>query len=131
MADPSAGQIQRTAILLRLIDRGFSALTALIRWGALVWIASYAVQAVGYLAGHDTLISVVVAYLTETDSGITITLSLSVGAGASLWAAGERKLRHNKVEYLQRRIIELETMIDPNRTTSGLTPEGRTSPHDE
>jgi hypothetical protein len=63
------------------------------------------------IAGHDT--------------------AVALGGGGCAWAAVERALRHRKVEALQGRIRELETAIDPNRSSSGLTPKGKANPKDK
>jgi hypothetical protein len=55
---------------------------------------------------------------------------VSLAGAACAWGFVERRLRHRKVEQLQGRIKQLETMIDPDRSTSGLTPAGRTNPLD-
>jgi hypothetical protein len=77
---------------------------------------------------------------TAFEAGITVGFSLlwdirfvvafSLAGFASLWAAGERWLRHRKVNFLQGRIKELELKVDPRRSTSGLTTKGRTNPRD-
>jgi len=40
-------------------------------------------------------------------------------------------LRKRKTEYFQNRIKLLEEEIDPNRSSSGLTPKGETKPEDK
>ena len=61
---------------------------------------------------------------------VTLTASLTLTAGAAFWGYLERKFRQKKVEYLQGRIRDLELMLDPERTTSGLTTQGKTHPMD-
>jgi hypothetical protein len=79
------------------------------------------------VAGLETIIAVKLAFLADFRFSIAIALSVF----ASGWAIGERVLRHRKVEYFQSRIKLLETRIDPNRTSSGLTPMGKTNPKDK
>jgi hypothetical protein len=124
---------ERTVLLVRLIDRGFPALAVLFRWAGLAAIAYFASQSIGYLAGQqtDATISIVVDFLTKTGCGITVGASLMTGLLGIAYGTYERQLRYRKVEYLQGRVRELETLLDPNRSTSGLTPQGRTNPRDE
>lgn len=47
------------------------------------------------------------------------------------WGYLERFLRHKKTENLQKTIKSLELKIHPDRSSSGLTPHGKTNPKDE
>jgi hypothetical protein len=77
------------------------------------------------LAGESTRFELSVL----ADVKFAFTLSLAVGGCA--WGAIERVLRHRKVEQMSGRIKELETRLDPNRSSSGLTPRGKTNPKDK
>jgi len=123
----------RTIVLVRLIDPGFSALATGFKWGALAWIGYCASDAVRYLAGQQTeaTISIVLDFLTKTGSGTTTGVSLVTAVLATFYGLKERQLRSRKVEHLQGRVRELESKLDVNRTTSGLTPQGRTNPKDQ
>jgi len=82
------------------------------------------------LAGKETAASFFVQWTTGTVSGATFSVSIvltGVGAG---WALYERTWRFRKVKALSKRIIELETKIDPMRSSSKLLPDGRTNPDD-
>lgn len=46
------------------------------------------------------------------------------------WAFRERALRKHQLEKSQERIVKLERLIDPTRTSSYLTPQGETNPQD-
>jgi len=60
-----------------------------------------------------------------------IILALSAGLTlAIVWAMKERALRRRKTEYFQSRIRSLEQRLDPERTSSKLTPGGDTNPED-
>jgi hypothetical protein len=122
----------RTIVLVKLIDRGFSALSAGFKWASLAWIAYCASEAIRHLAGQQTgaTISIVLNFLTKTGSGVTTGVSLVTAVLATFYGLKERQLRYRKVEHLQGRVRELESKLDVNRTTSGLTPQGRTNPRD-
>lgn len=112
---------------IKIVERHRTA-RALIR--ALVWVALFyfMAQSVRELAGKDTSLFVKGTLAFFADIKFVATLALA-GCAAG-WAFAERALRHRKVEYLQDRIKQLELRIDPNRTTSGLTPAGKTHPRD-
>ncbi|WP_295815120.1 hypothetical protein [uncultured Nitratireductor sp.] len=89
-----------------------------------LYIAQMAVVA---LAGEETSVSLLISVLADVKFAFTLTL-----AGAAVaWAAVERHLRHRKVEQMQGRIKELELKLDPGRSSSGLTPQGKTNPGDK
>jgi hypothetical protein len=94
------------------------------------WIAAAFIflKVVHELAGRTTEVSVstIVSILADIKFAVAITFA----GGATIWALVERALRHRKVETMQGRIRQLEQTIDPNRTSSGLTPQGRTNPGD-
>lgn len=78
------------------------------------------------LAGETTKIAFELSVLADVKFALTLTLA----GCAAAWAVTERVLRYRKVESMQGRIRDLEKMIDPNRTSSGLTPKGKTNPRD-
>jgi hypothetical protein len=79
-------------------------------------------------AGQSTSVAVSLILNALVDLKFVITLTLAGAACA--WAVLERALRLRKVERMQSRITELETKIDPGRSSSGLTPRGQTNPRD-
>ena len=98
-----------------------------LRWAgaaACIFVSSYVIEP---LAGENTALSIAVSLLAD----IKFAVAVSLAGGAVAWAAVERALRHRKTENLQGRIRELETYIDPDRSTSGLTPKGKTNPKDK
>ena len=88
-----------------------------------------AAQAVGALAGQST--SVAVNLALQAFAEVRFALAVTLMGCAAAWAVAERMLRYRKVEVMATRLRELETAIDPNRTSSGLTPSGRTHPQDK
>jgi len=92
-------------------------------WVLAIWALGYVIQP---LAGRETGVSLAISLLADLKFVLTITL-----AGiAAAWAVVERSLRYRKTEYLQKRIRDLEMELDPARSSSGLTPEGKTNPRD-
>jgi len=90
-----------------------------------VFFFSDALQA---FAGKNT--RTIFGFFTSDPVGITIAVSLSMNIVTGFWAFGERAIRKDTIERLQSRIRELETSIDPKRSSSGLTTRGDTDPGD-
>jgi hypothetical protein len=58
-------------------------------------------------------------------------LTITLAGACAVWAVAERILRQRAVGRLGARNAELERRLDPNRTTSGLTVNGKTHPRDK
>lgn len=98
-----------------------------VRTAGAVFAVCYGREIIIALAGRETYLGLKVAFLGD----IKVEIAFVLTGFASLWVAGERILRHRKVEALQGRIKQLETQIDQKRTSSGLTPKGITNPRDK
>ena len=111
---------------LLFISRGFDFATILVKAGAIVWIASFVRDAFIASVGQSTDVSVIVElfFSKGNDYGIPWIIVLILFG----WGVLERRLRRDKTERLQARIVELEKIIDPERSTSGLLPTGETNP---
>lgn len=105
-------------------------LPMLIKYGAYVAIVYISKDAAVALAGKTTIANIVVQfsqhYTHNTDEFV---LSGLLGFTVALYFR-ERNLRYRKTKVLGKRILELEKNLDPERTTSGLTLEGKTNPED-
>lgn len=55
---------------------------------------------------------------------------LVITGGSIAYGVGQRRLRRREIARHTKRPKELETLIDPTRTSSGLTTEGTTRPED-
>ncbi len=117
-----------TRVLLRLIDKTASVLIAAAYAGGLVGVTYYLSLAVGHLAGHNT--ALLVSYLTDTGSGLTVTVSLTTGVFGGIYGLRQRWLYRRAVAYFAPRLARYEQQMDPNRSSSGLTPQGKTNPDD-
>jgi hypothetical protein len=76
------------------------------------------------LAGQNT--SVIVEATIKALADVKLVVSFAATGLASIWAVSERGLRHQKSKEMGLRIAELEKVVHPKRTSSGLTPEGKT-----
>ena len=74
------------------------------------------------LAGQATAVDVAINFLAKMPSQLAWVLAASCG----IWAYGERTTRQIKIAKMADHINELETRLDPNRSTSGLTKSGQT-----
>ena len=95
-----------------------------VSWVGAVYLAREIVQV---LAGETTRLVFELSVLADVRFALTLTLA----GAATTWAIVERVVRHRKVEQMSGRIKELETRLDPSRSSSGLTPKGKTNPKDK
>jgi hypothetical protein len=80
------------------------------------------------LAGKTTVAEIGLNFLG--DLRINNALGALFGAGGLAWGTVERTLRKRTVKRLSSRIKDLETAIDPNRSSSKLTDKGGTRKED-
>lgn len=119
---------------LRVLKRGRSTdgivlvCLNLIRWGALWGISYNAYLSIESLSGKYTLADIGVNFLSQMD--VSITLAWGAGLMAVVYGLKQRKLRKDTIERMQLRVHQLETKIDPNRSSSNLTSRGDTRPED-
>jgi hypothetical protein len=124
---PATSARNQEQISLVRIQERYRTLRTLIKvagWVGAVYLAQGAIEAI---TGETTRLALELSILADIKFAATLTL-----AGATTtWAIVERVLRYRKVEQMSGRIKELETRLDPNRTSSGLTPKGKTNPRDK
>ena len=97
-----------------------------IKWLALVGIAFCGYLAVASVAGKTTHFSGTLTYAVSAGK----VLPWIVTVFAVIWAVNEQRLRRQKTITMARRIKSLETRLDPNVSSSGLTPDGETPPEE-
>lgn len=126
MRDKSA---DRGKLAIEIVDQRFTTYRTVIRTIGWCFALFMAKEALVSLAGQTTnlVVSATLSVLADFKFVISITLAGSCAA----WALVERALRHRKVEKLAGRIRELETAMDPKRSSSNLTPKGKTNPKDK
>jgi hypothetical protein len=91
----------------------------------MVYIAG---QALGILAGRSR--SIIVSATLHAFANLKVVLPLAAAgiAGGGWW--NERRIRHKNTEHMSDRIEQLEARLDPKRTSSKLTKQGKTRPQD-
>lgn len=84
------------------------------------------------LAGKTTLASFAmsVAVAVLGNDRIVKVVWIIVTSGSIAYGVGQRRLRRREIKRHTERPRKLETLIDPSRTSSGLTSEGTTRPED-
>jgi hypothetical protein len=111
-------------------DQLYRTIRTLIRSATVATIFYWGFQCLQVLAGQDTKLSIAVSLVFSALADIKFAAALTMAGSTTAWAIMERTLRHRKVDSMQGRIRQLEQMIDPNRTSSGLTTQGKTHPRD-
>lgn len=111
-------------------DQVFRTLRTLIRCGTVALIFYWGFGALEALAGQDTKLSIALSLVFTVLAEIKFAIAIALTGLATAWAFLERTLRLRKVDSMQGRIKHLEGIIDPTRSSSGLTTRGTTNPQD-
>jgi p-aminobenzoyl-glutamate transporter AbgT len=111
------------------IDSVTTVVREAIKWAGIVLIVRYGYYAIAVLAGHSTFADIVVRFLAnvKVSDGILYLLA----GGGIVYGVGQRYLRRRHIKHVVPAKNRLEEMLDPNRSSSGLTPQGTTHPGDE
>jgi hypothetical protein len=110
------------------VEQLYLTIRTALRCTAWVLVAYFAFSALEAMAGKTTSIFVQWGKNLVTDLRVVVSISLAGLAG--LWGLLERRERQRTVVRLHQRIKELETRIDPKRSSSTLTTRGTTNPRD-
>lgn len=116
-------------IRLRIIDAIDANLRLIIKYGFLAIVAGFSYESIAVLAGKHTFADIGIKFLS--DVRIANSVGYVVGGAGLAYGRRQKKLKEDTIQQLAPRIKELEAAIDPNRSSSGLTPHGRTRPEDE
>ncbi len=122
--DASSG----AAIRLKKLDIVADAVHLAIPWGCLLGIGICIAFATSRLAGKATLAQIGMSFVG--DIRVSDAVAYMFGAAGVGYGVLERRLRHKKTKSMAAYSAELETKLDPNRSSSGLTPEGTTRDED-
>jgi len=111
------------------IDSVTTVVREAVKWAAIVLIVRYGYYAIAVLAGHSTFADIAVRFLAnlKVSEGILYLLT----GGSIVYGVGQRHLRRRHIKRVVPAKNQLERMLDPNRSSSGLTPKGTTQPGDE
>ncbi len=114
---------------MRIIDAIDANLRLVIKYGSLALVAAFAYGAIAVLAGKHTFAQIGVRFLG--DIRIANSIGYVVGGTGLLYGWRQKKLKEDTIQKFAPRIRDLETAIDPQRSSSGLTERGRTRPEDQ
>lgn len=106
-------------IVLYIASRIFDLFELVVRFGVL---PLFFYLCVVELAGHETVVNVVINYMAKGNN----IFPWALAGGTTVWAYSERRLRQIKTQRMSDHVKEIEKRLDPERTSSGLTPTGQT-----
>lgn len=112
------------AIRFRKVDILADAVRIGIPWLALVLIFGCITAMVYRLAGKTTLAQIGVSFFGEMKMSNAV--AYVFGAAGTGYGLFERNLRRRKTKNMAAHLADLESRIDPSRSSSGLTPKGTT-----
>lgn len=116
----------------RLISRGIDGFFALGRTalivGAVILLGRYARGVLIAFAGKETAANLALSLIVNLQADRWF--AYLVGVAGLGYGAVERQLRRRNIRRLTAHTAEVETRLHPARTSSGLTPEGRTRRED-
>lgn len=119
-------------LAFKKIDAVVTIIKAVCKYGWPVWCMYFVFRIVEVLAGKATFASFFMSIAVSVfgnDKIFKVILCVLAGGGI-VYGEGQRRLRRRDIERLTPRPRQLESLIDPNRTTSGLTTQGTTRPED-
>jgi hypothetical protein len=104
-----------------------------IKYGTFLGIAYCTYLTVDSLAGKTTLANIVFSLLTDmkVSEGVAYAFGAFFGGGGIAYGEVQRRLRRKVLRDQAHRAALREQVIDPNRSSSNLTPPGDTNPEDE
>jgi len=126
---PPASDPARLAYKISQSEIWANVVNNLVRWGGLLGIAFYGYKIAASLAGETTAADIGINI--ATDFRISEALAWLLGGGGVAYGIGQRKLRKDVIERFSERQKTLESLIDPNRTSSELDPRGDNKPEDK
>lgn len=103
-------------------------LRQLILLGMVFFIARYIYLSARTLAGQETTANFGLGFIGKLEFSIQALSATTIAA--VLWALIERGLKGKTIKQLSGEKERLELLLDPNRSSSNLTVEGRTNPQD-
>lgn len=105
-----------------------SVLNNLIRWAGAVCIAYWIYRSIACLAGSTTTANIGLSVIGDVK--LSDVFGMVFGGSGVAYGLAQRRLRRKAIKNTEERIKELESRIDPGRTSSGLTSMGDTDPRD-
>ncbi len=127
MATPTKAELQY-AYRVRVVDTVGATIQTAIPWLSAIAISGFVYLSVDSLSGRYTFADIGMAVLA--DIKISEIVAYIFGIGGIAYGRRYKRLKADNVERTAERIAELEKQLDPNRSSSRLTPRGETRPGD-
>lgn len=128
MGGPCLNEDRRYRLFSRVIDGVFAfGRTGLIVLAAIV-LGKYARDVLIAFAGKETAANLALSLIVKLQADRWF--AYLFGAAGAGYGVVERQLRRRNIKRLTARTEELEKRLHPARTSSGLTPKGKTRPED-
>jgi len=118
----------RLQVIVRVIDGLFRLAGTVVIALMIVRIGSYLRDVLLAFAGRETSATLAFSFLAKIQADRW--LAYALGAGGVGYGLVERGLRRRNIKRLTERPGQLETRMHPSRTSSDLTPQGRTRRED-
>ena len=111
---------------IRIIDQIGKTVRSTVKWAAIAFFGYEAAHTIQSFAGHETGVTIAISAWLQTKVGLTVGGSLTIGGLGIAYGNWQARLRRRAVTRMGSRPRELESQIDPGRSSSGLMQDGRT-----
>lgn len=128
MSKPTTAEL-RYRLQCRIVDVIGSVIHTVVPWGCAVLIVWLFYRSVASLAGQYTFAQIGLTFLG--DFRISEGVAYVFGAGGVAYGIKRHRLSQSTIERTAKRISDLEKQLDPKRSSSRLTPRGKTRPEDK
>ena len=102
-----------------------------VRWGVTGFIVYQIAQVLTHWSGKTTIAELTVSLLGTGWYGLAALAGAVFGTGGFAYGYFQARLRRKNTQHLGPRIGQLEKIIDPMRSSSGLTTSGDTPEEEE
>ncbi|MFA5089254.1 MAG: hypothetical protein WC552_09515 [Candidatus Omnitrophota bacterium] len=113
-----------TAERRHLYELGFKVLMALMRCALFAFCVFIMGDTIKPFAGKVSYADLRLIFKADVGRYLGWAICIVFGGSGMVWGIIERELRRREVKRLTRQKIELESRLDPNRTSSGLNSNG-------
>lgn len=110
------------------MDGGFALLRIVVIAGAAVLLGRYARDVLVAFAGKETVANLALTFLLNLQADRWF--AYLFGASGVGYGVRQRQLRRRNIKRMTGHNAEVEERLYQGRTSSGLTPEGKTRPED-
>jgi p-aminobenzoyl-glutamate transporter AbgT len=110
-----------------------AAVVRLCKWIPITAICYFAYLAIAALAGKSTLAELGFYLIADLKMNKVVShlVMAAFGIGGTSYGYSQRKLKQKNIERTSKTIQELESRLDPKRSSSRLTRKGLTRPEDD